>query len=241
MGEIYGVKRFEAYYNLDRAEECINLALSEFQKLNLQNRRYEALFQLGRIRRRNLEASLKLFQECLRIAEGLGLLREQAIAKLNIADREFELHEQRIKSDPSSIPESESERVYRRIVETLDQSVYTLRTLESDVMSRHALAECYYLLGNLWMELKSTDKAMHHLREGLAACKEPDFRGQFKEDIERRVMIVLKMMQIHLQSGEDKESRRLFAEYQPDFDFLEISYPSPNQLNELIKSLEDRE
>ncbi|SRR6266404_254015 len=241
MGEIHGQKQFEAYYNPGRAAELINRALDEFQKLNLQNRRYEALFQLGRIQRTQLEASLKLFQECLRIAEGLGLLREQAIANLNIADREFDLHKQRIESDPLSMPDYERDISYRRIMATLEESAGTLRLLESDEMSRHALAECCYLLACVWIELRSPTQAMLYLQKGLAASEEPVFRGWFKHDAERRVMIILKMIQIQMQAGNDEESRKLFGQYQADFALLGISYPALDRIGEIIKSLEDRE
>jgi tetratricopeptide (TPR) repeat protein len=243
MGEIHGIKSW-AKYKLSLADEYLRRALDIFQENNLPKRRLEALYELARITRDSgdLGKTHALFQEYLEIAQSLGLLREESVAKRHLAELEYLLHKKELSSGKAS--PSESAGIYRRSIALLEEVVVGLETLESDIWSRRVLANCHYLQGKLWLELEEQDKALESFRKSLNVSEEGALRDRPQEeerDAKRRLLATLRVIQIYLQRGDVGQAQEIASSRQKDLVRLDLGAISPERVGELIKHLEVKE
>lgn len=241
MGEIYGLPGSGRFYNPELALEYFNRALAIFRENDLQVRRLEALYQLGRLSRNRPEQSLTVFQQYVEVARSLGLLREESIAKRHIAELEYALHKQRMAADPSALLASESEQVYLQCIELLDEAVHGLESIESDIWSRRALANSYYLLGKLWLELNNTRRAAQNFEKSIEVCEEAIFRSRPAEergDIRRRLKPVSRMLQIYFRADDYEHAHQLVEKYRKDYEALGLNPPTAEDIESVIERLE---
>ena len=240
MGEIYGNKLFKEFYNIERAVEWLTRALGVFEENNLQNRKLEAFYELGRITRSNPERSLQVFQQYLIIARELGLIREEAIAQRYIAEFEFLIFKNRVSTDVRPPSNTEAKEIYERTARTLNQSVNVLNGIKFDLWSRRELANCYYLLGRLLLDQENTGEALKYFNHSLDVTNEPVFRHRIRGDVRRRVKALAQIMQILLSSNENQKVGVLFDQFRADFDLFRNSYPD-QKIGEILDRLEAEE
>jgi len=238
MGEIYAAKDSGKLYDPDRALEYLENGLKMFREQESPTRILETIYQLGRIS--EAEKALQFFKEYLEIAKGLGLAREEAIAKRHIAELNVRLFERGTLPDEADL-ERKRANVYDSSIALLNDAERTLQLYESDIWSRRTLANCYYTLGQLWLKLHSTEKAMDYFQKSLKVSNEEIFKGSSPGDVRRRLKAVLRIVQLFYLSGAVHDARHLIANYESDFYLLKLDYPDEKRVDHLISQLEAKE
>lgn len=239
LGEIFATSAFGSFYNPERAVEYLEKAWAMFEQQESETRILETIYQLARLQRTKPEESLRLFHKYLDIAKGLKLVREEAIAKRHIADLEIRLFKQRQELQPEIA--ASREEVYRSNIALLIEAERTLTLLGFDIWSRRSLANTYYLLGTLWLELEHPNRALSYFEESLKVCDDEIFRGNPDGDAKRRLRAVLRIAQLSYRGGDPTRAYRLVSDYERDFHQLQLDYPNPESVEELILQLEARE
>ncbi len=239
MGEIFAAKDSGALYDPKRALEYLENGLKMFREQESPTRILETIYQLGRIS--EAEKALQFFQEYLEIAKGLGLAREEAIAKRHIAELNVRLSEKATSPDDVASLEEKRADVYHSSIALLNDAERTLQLYESDAWSRRTLANCYYTLGQLWLKLDSNEKAMDYFERSLKVSNEEIFKGSSPGDVRRRLKALLRMVQLFYLRGAVQDARHLIANYESDFYLLKLDYPDEKRVDHLISQLEAKE
>jgi tetratricopeptide (TPR) repeat protein len=240
MGEIYSAHWFPETYDQKHAADLFEQALTIFRENYLPRRMLETLYQIGRLFRKPYQASLEKFREYFEIAKELQLSREQAIAKRHIAELTYLLHKQEVAETFHSISKQEKEARYLSVINLAEEAARVLTVLKFDAWSQRALANCYYLMGRVYLDLGKDREALEHFHNSLNASKDTD-RFSSIEDTKRRVLAVLRILQIQSSTG-DRLPTEWLSQFLTDFEKLEIRlepWPPPEDvLEQIIGQLE---
>lgn len=250
-GEIYGSRGFPEMYNREIAAPLFEHALSIFRENYLPRRMLETLYQMGRLFRRPYQAALEKFREYLEIAGELQLSREQAIAKRHIAELTYLLHKEELAERGRPRPEPEQdEQFYISMIGLAEEAARVLRVLEFDAWSRRALANCHYLMGRVYLDLGKTEQGLEQFKRSLEATQGAErFAGT--EDVKRRVLARLRIIQVLIQTGGTQQLEQLYLYFEDmrgmveDFNRLDVNLAAltedPRQLEWFIGQLEAEE
>jgi tetratricopeptide (TPR) repeat protein len=238
IGEIYASKDSGRLYDRELAFKYFEDALKMFREQDSPTRILETIYQLGRIS--EPETATQIFQEYLQIAKGLGLAREEAVAKRHIAKLNVLLFEKATSPDEADTEKIRAD-VYDSSIALLNDAARTLQLYESDIWSRRTLANCYYTLGELWLKLDSTAKALDYFQKSLHVSNEPIFEDGSRGDIRRRLRAVLRILQLFYRKAQVDDARGLIAANEDAFFQLKLDYPAEERLDQLIIHLESKE
>jgi tetratricopeptide (TPR) repeat protein len=230
MGEIYASPQFHEFYSPELADDSLQKALVIYRDINYQKGVLETLYQLGRLHRSDTDRALELFGEYLALAQSLGLIREAAVAKRHVAELQFQI----LLHSPETV---DAESRYFPIIQLLDEAIRILRLFQFDAWSQRALMNCYYQLGDIGSHLGNEEKALESFQEGLQVGHNRVFESRKKGDVVRRVRLLLKVAQTLFKKDRSLEAQKLLADHAKDFEQLELSTPSREQVQELITRL----
>jgi len=237
IGEILANKRFREFYDPVAALGHFRAALEIFQKSDYENRVLETLYQMARLQRDDPEESLRLFRDCFRIANKLGLLREEAVARRHIADVEFLLFQQEVALQGPPSRDSEAWHSLSRITQSLEDAAGVLTLFKFDAWSRRALTNCYSSLGEIHKWLGDNEKALADFRSALEVSNEDIFRNRLRGDVKRRLRMLLEVVQLLYRMNQDSEVENLVAAHAADFQQLELPHPTRGGVDQLIALL----
>jgi tetratricopeptide (TPR) repeat protein len=216
MGEIYATPTFSNFYDSARANEALETALKIYRENNYQKGVLETLYQLGRLHRGEPERARELFSEYLNLAETLGLIREEAVAKRHLAELQFEATQHLEGVEPD----------YNPTINLLGEAIPVLQLFKFDIWSQKALMNCYYVLGEIWAVLKNDEIALQSFQEGVRVGHNPVFDSRREGDLQRRLRLLLKAVQILFRLDRSHEAESLMMEHADDFKHLELPVPS---------------